>query len=170
MGKIHKRIRGLWRNQTGVTAIEFAIVAPLIFIVIFLSLEVAVMLIADSTLDRAASRVVRQAKVLEIDETGFKGNDCHEWVMDIMEDTLSIWADGRNLHADAKIYKPGEDNSFKDINDPDYKDKIVCDMGNAGDMVVFRLGFDRPGITGLISLMGLDFFRFERTVIVQNEP
>ena len=128
------------------------------------------MLIADATLDRAASRVVRQAKVLELDDVTLGEEDCHKWVMNILEDTLSIWADGRNLHADAKIYKPGADNSFKDINDPDYKDKIVCSLGNAGDMVVFRLGFDRPGLTGLISLMGLDFFRFERTVIVQNEP
>ncbi|WP_323011636.1 TadE/TadG family type IV pilus assembly protein [Castellaniella sp.] len=170
MNRIRISARRLWRNQKGVTALEFAIVAPLIFIVIFLSLEVAVMLIADATLDRAASRVVRQAKVLELNEVKLEDDDCRQWVMNIMEDALSIWTDAKNLHADAKVYKPGIDNSFKDINDPDYKDKIICDLGNAGDMVVFRLGFERPGLTGLISLMGLDFFRFERTVIVQNEP
>lgn len=169
MGKILKHFRLLRSDQKGVTALEFAIVAPLVFIVIFLSLEVAVMLIADATLDRAASRIVRQAKVMETDAALGK-EDCHRWVMGILEDTLSIWADGTNLHADSEIYKPGESSSFEDVNDPSYQDKIVCDLGNAGDMVVFRLGFDRPGLTGLISLMGLESLHFERTVIVQNEP
>ncbi|MFA5663715.1 TadE/TadG family type IV pilus assembly protein [Castellaniella sp.] len=169
MHTLKARCRRAGRCQKGAAALEFAIVAPLVFIVIFLSLEMAFMLVADATLDRAASRIARESKIMERDE-GFGTQDCHDMVMGILEDTLSIWGDRRGLYADAKLYKPGEDNSFKSKDDPDYKDKIVCDLGNAGDMVVFRVGFERPGMTGLISLMGLDVLQFERTVIIQNEP
>ncbi|MFA7439223.1 TadE/TadG family type IV pilus assembly protein [Castellaniella sp.] len=169
MRTVIQRLKHLRNRQRGATALEFAIVAPLVFVVIFLSLEIAFMLVADATLDQAASRIARHSKVVERDDS-FQEQQCHDMVMGILEDTLSVWSDRRGLYAEAKLYKPGEDNSFKNKDDPDYRDKIVCDLGNAGDMVVFRLGFERPGLTGLISLMGLRVLQFERTVIIQNEP
>ncbi|WP_345795715.1 TadE family protein [Castellaniella sp. MT123] len=144
------------------TALEYALVAPLFFLVLFMGIEVIFMLLADSTLDTAASRITRMGKIGQ-----FQGQDCHNKVMDQLRNELSIWADTTNLHADAKIYKPGENNSFQAL-DQNYTP--VCDTGDRGDMVIFRLGFDKPGLTGVIHYLGLDVFRFERIVVIQNEP
>jgi hypothetical protein len=137
-------------------------VAPLFFIVFFLLIEVVFMLMADATLDAAASRVARMGKI------GIVG-DCRTAVINTLEDTLSIWANKRNLHADVKVYHPGEGFDFGDIDDQAHY-VPECDAGARGEMVVYRLGFDQPGLTGLISLLGLDFFRYERIVVIQNEP
>lgn len=158
------RLRALRARQQGVAAIEFAIVAPLVFMVIFLSIEMAIMLIADASLDRAASQIVREGKLGRLQE------NCHDRVIEILDDNLSIWGDRNNLHADVQVYHPGQDNTFKSIDDEDYADHIVCDSGNAGDIMIFRVGYDRPGLTGFLSLLGRDFWRFERIVMVQNEP
>lgn len=149
------------RSQQGVTALEYALVAPLFFTVLFLSIEITFMLLADATLDRAASRVARMGKI------GIEG-DCKTAVMGELNDTLSFWADKTRVYADATIYTPGVDPSFGDIDDEDYTP--VCNAGGQGDMVVYRLGFEKPGLTGLISLLGLQVLKFERIVIIQNEP
>lgn len=162
MEPARRRVHELWRHQRGVTALEYALVAPLFFLVLFMSIEVTFMLLADSTLDTAASRITRMGKIGQ-----FQGQDCHEKVMRELTDTLSIWADTTNVYADAKIYKPGEDNSFEAL-DQNYTP--VCNTGDRGDMVIFRLGFDKPGLTGLIRYLGLSVFRFERIVVIQNEP
>ena len=163
MATLRRRLRAFRGDQRGVTALEYALVAPLFFIVLFIGLEVTFMLLADATLDSATSRIGRMGKI-----GMFQGADCHEKVMTELEDVVGFWADTTNLHADAKIYKPGESIEFEDIDDEDYEPE--CDVGDRGDMVVFRLGFDKPGLTGVISFLGMDFFRYERFVVIHNEP
>lgn len=162
MAFTRRRVRDLWRQQRGVTALEYALVAPLFFLALFMAIEVTFMLLADSTLDTAASKITRMGKIGQ-----FQGQDCHDKVMDQLREGLSIWANTSNLHADAKIYRPGEDNAFDEL-DEHYEP--VCNTGDRGDMVIFRLGFDKPGMTGVFHAFGLDFFRFERIVVIQNEP
>lgn len=163
MNRIGQRLRGLRHDQRGVTALEYALVAPLFFIALFMSIEVTFMLLADATLDSAANRITRLGKIGE-----FQGEDCHAKVMAQLDDTVSFWADTNNLHADVNVYKPDEDSDFDDVDDPDYQ--AQCNAGERGDMVVFRLGFDKPGLTGIMHMMGADFIRYERTVVIFNEP
>lgn len=163
MNRIGQRLRDLRRNQRGVTALEYALVAPLFFIALFMSIEVTFMLLADATLDTAANRITRLGKIGE-----FQGADCHAKVMTELQNTVSFWANTDKLHADVNVYKPGEDSNFGDIDDPDYQ--AQCDAGQRGDMVVFRIGFDKPGLTGVMQMLGADFIRYERTVVIFNEP
>ncbi|PWC17690.1 TadE/TadG family type IV pilus assembly protein [Brenneria corticis] len=153
----------LWRrDQRGVSALEYALVAPLLFAVVFIAVEVAFIMLADAHLDIAANRVARMGRI------GIDG-DCRQAVRGVMRSTLSTWIGSESeMYADAKIYTPGGDNRFGDLNDEHYQP--VCDAGERGDMVIYRLAFDRPGLTGFIAWLGDDPMRFERVILIQNEP
>ncbi|HEY9279806.1 MAG TPA: hypothetical protein VIP51_07010, partial [Eoetvoesiella sp.] len=85
------------------------------------------------------------------------------------EDSVRMWVyDSGQLRVDARVYSPGGDNSAPDVDDPDYVP--VCNTGDRGDMIIYRLGFDRPGFSGVMGWLGIQLLRFERTVIIQNEP
>lgn len=162
MSSVRKRWSRLRRNQRGVTALEYALAAPLLFAVIFVAIEVAFIMLADAHLDVAANRVARMGRI------GISG-ECQQVVNKVMTDTLSGWiSSDSKVYAEAKVYTPGGDNSFGDAYDDSYEP--VCDSGGQGSMVIYRLGFDRPGLTGFISWLGLSRVRFERVVLIQNEP
>lgn len=156
------RLRSLGSDQKGVSALEYALVAPLLFAVNFVSIEVTVMLFADSALETASRQVTRIGKL------GVPENmDCESAVRQELERHLSRWVSSpADLRIDVKIYEPGM--PFDDVDDESYVP--VCDAGGRGDMVVYRMGFDRPGLTGFITWLGIDMIRFERIVIIQNEP
>ncbi|MEE3651085.1 MULTISPECIES: TadE/TadG family type IV pilus assembly protein [unclassified Brenneria] len=154
--------RLLRRNPRGVSALEFALVAPLLFAVVFIAVEVAFIMLADAHLDIAANRVARMGRI------GIEG-DCRQAVRGVMKNTLSTWVSSEKaIYVDARIYTPGEDNQFSDLNDENYQP--VCDAGKRGDMVIYRLGFDRPGLTGFLFWLGYNRMRFERVILIQNEP
>lgn len=161
-GSFWQRLRRLRADQGGVTALEYAIIAPLLFGIIFVAIEVTIILFADASLETAAHRVTRIGK-LGVPE----GMDCETAVRKELERNLSRWVSSlADLRIDVKLYEPGM--PFGDVDDPNYEP--VCDAGERGDMVVYRMGFDRPGITGFISWLGIDMMRFERIVLIQNEP
>lgn len=160
--RIWPQVRRLVRADHGAAALEYALVAPLLFAVLFVAIETTVMLFADASLETAANRVTRIGK-LGVPE----GMNCETAVRKELERTLSYWVSSpADLRIDVKLYEPGM--PFGDVDDEDYVP--VCDAGERGDMVVYRLGFDRPGLTGFIAWLGVDMLRFERIVLIQNEP
>jgi hypothetical protein len=148
----------------GVTALEFALVAPLVIVVIFFSLEMGIIMWADSALEAAAARVSR------IGQLGVPADmTCEDAVRGTFESRMSSWVYNKNdLHVDATIYRPGASNELPDFDDDGYVP--VCNTGGRGDMIIYRLGFDRPGFTGIMSWLGIPVLRFERTIVIQNEP
>lgn len=148
----------------GVSALEFALVAPLVILVVFFSLEVGIMMWADASLETTAMQVSR------IGQLGVpEGKTCEQEVRGMLEQKMGRWVyDPSSLRVDVRIYTPGEDISLPDPDDEDYQP--VCDTGSRGDMVIYRLSFDRPGFTGVMAMLGTSVFRIERTVIIQNEP
>jgi len=159
---IGRCFRQLRRNQRGVTALEFAIVAPLFFLFLFLGIEVIFSLLADATLESAAARITRMGKI-----GTFMDQNCQSAVKDELQQTLRIWVNRQDVHVNAKIFKPGEAVSFED---EDGKYDPACNTGDRGDMVVFRLGFNRPVLTGALGVVGIHLLRYERIVVIQNEP
>jgi len=155
-----------WRRRLarGVSALEFALVSPLVIFVLFFSLEMGFDMWVDSTLESAASKVSRLGQ-LGIPE----GTDCDTEVRRIFADNMFGWvASPDDLQVDVRIYTPGAGNTPPNIDDPDYKP--VCDAGGRGDIVIYRLGFDKPSFTGMLGALGLNVMRYQRAVIIQNEP
>ncbi|MDN5844253.1 MAG: pilus assembly protein [Alcaligenaceae bacterium] len=149
------RVRWLSR---GVAALEFAIVSPLVILVIFFSLEIGIALWADATLEVAASRVSR------LGQLGVEG-DCTTEVRKVLEDTMGPWVTSMDeLKIDVRLYHPGEPAEDVDWSAP------VCNAGDRGDMVIYHIAFDRPSFTGILSWLDIPLLEFRRTVLIQNEP
>jgi len=159
-----RRPGGPFRSTRGASALEFALVAPIAILVLFFSLEMGIVMWADSSLEAAATRIAR------IGQLGVPaGQTCEQAVRGIFEERMGSWvADTSRLRIDVKLYSPGGNNSLPDVDDPDYVP--VCDAGSRGDIVIYRLGFDRPGFSGIMAWLGIQLLRFQRTVIIQNEP
>lgn len=146
------------RLNRGVAALEFAIVSPLVIVVIFLSLEIGIALWADATLEVAATRVSR------LGQLGVEG-DCTTAVREVLEDTMKPWVTSTDdLKIDVRLYHPGEPPEDIDLGEP------VCDAGDRGDMVIYHIAFDRPSFTGILGWMDLPLLEYRRTVLIQNEP
>jgi Flp pilus assembly pilin Flp len=155
---------GLLRDRRGASALEYALVAPLLFAVVFVAIEVTVILFADAVLEGTANRVTRIGR-LGVPE----GSTCEGAVRRTLEDNLDGWVvDSTDLRLDVRVYTPGQGIRFDDVDDEDYTP--ICDAGERGDIVMYRLGLDRPGLTGMLSWLGIDIVRLERTVVIQNEP
>lgn len=158
------RPRRFLKDQRGASALEFALVAPLLFAVLFVAIEVIVIQFADATLEATANRVTRIGKI-GVPE----GQTCDQAVREEVERSLSPWARGGDVRLDVKLYEPGSSgNWFDDIDDEGYEP--ICNAGDRGDIVMYRLGFDHPRLTGILSWIGIDIVRLERSVIIQNEP
>lgn len=159
-----RRGRRLARAQRGASALEFALVAPLLFAVLFVSIEVTVILFADAVLEGTANRVTRIGR-LGVPE----GSTCEDTVRRAVDDGMGGWVvDSTDLRLDVRVYSPGQGVRFDDVDEEDYTP--ICDAGERGDIVMYRLGLDRPGLTGMLSWLGIDIVRLERTVVIQNEP
>jgi Flp pilus assembly protein TadG len=156
--------RGRRLLARGVTALEFAMVAPLAVLVLFFSLEMGIVSWVDASLEVTASRVSR------IGQLGVpEGTDCTTAVRKVFEEGVGMWVSTESdLRVYVNTYSPGASNDLPDVNDPAYVP--VCNAGTRGDMVIYRLGFKRPGFSGIMGWLGIQVLRFERTVIIQNEP
>lgn len=156
--------RSLCRNQKGSTAVEFALVAPILFAVLFVAIELIVMMFADATLEATANRVTRIGKIGVPEHM-----DCTTAVRSEVERSLAPWARGGRIYLDVQIYEPGADeNWFQDIDEEGYEP--ICDAGDRGEIVMYRMGFEQPRLTGILSWLGIDLVRLERFVMIQNEP
>ncbi len=156
--------RSLRTNQRGTTAVEFALVAPILFAILFVAIEVIVMLFADATLEATANRVTRIGKIGVPEHM-----DCTTAVESQVRESLAPWARGGRIYLDVQIYEPGADsNWFQDIDEEGYEP--ICDAGDRGEIVMYRMGFEQPRLTGILSWLGIDLVRLERFVMIQNEP
>lgn len=156
--------RSLRKNQRGATAVEFALIAPILFAILFVAIEVIVMLFADATLEATANRVTRIGKIGVPEHM-----DCTDAVKSQVHDALAPWARGGHIYLDVQIYEPGaDDNWFQDIDEEGYEP--ICDAGDRGEIVMYRMGFEQPKLTGILSWLGIDLVRLERFVMIQNEP
>lgn len=149
-----------FKRNEGVAALEFALVAPLFFLVLLLGLELGLMAMADAALDRTTTQISRMGRI------GLTEADCLAVIHREMVEGLSPWADQSRLYIDVQIYEP--DVVFSDVNDPNYQPS--CEAGGPGALMVYRLGFEQAGFVGVFGLLGWKFFNYQRTVVIQNEP
>jgi|SRR5690606_37545799 len=129
-----------------------------------MAIEVTVVLFADAVLENASNRITRIGKI-GIPE----GQDCDSTVRAAFKDAVSSWAvSPLDMRLDVQVYKAGEGVRFGNVDDEDYSP--ICDAGERGEIVMYRLMLDRPGLTGILGWIGKDFVRLERIVAIQNEP
>jgi Flp pilus assembly protein TadG len=137
-----RRFRRFRRNRDGSAAVEFALVAPLFFALLFAIIETGLVFFAGQALETATQEVARlvltgQAQKIGYTQQQFKGEVCKRLT------TLFDCSGG--VHVDVESFS-----SFSSITPPDVIDDgnfVPTDQynpGNACDVVVVRLFYQWP--------------------------
>ena len=95
------------RNRRGSTAVEFALVAPLFFCMLFAILETAIVFFASQVLENATQEtarliLTRQAQDAGMNETAFKTNLC-----DRIKVMFNCFGNLANITVDVQSFAPG---------------------------------------------------------------
>ena len=183
----HLPLRWLWRSTRGATAVEFALVLPVLLLTTVGTIEMAIVLFIGSSMEAA----VMEASRFGI--TGGEGEDMtrEERVLEIVDEGTYGLLDMTRVDLDTLVY-----DSFEDIGKPEpftdgngngvwdagetYSDvngnaQWDPDMGAAGlggpdAIVVYRLTYDWGVVTPMIREIVGGSVRHVSSVAVRNEP
>ena len=77
--------RHLWRDRSGASAVEFAMVAPLFFAIMFSCFEAGWIMVQETMLDRAVDLVVREIRIapdgLNFDQATIRSKICKKTIV-----------------------------------------------------------------------------------------
>ena len=148
----------LCRDGSGVSAIEFAIAAPFVFVFVLGTVELAVDMIIDATVQMAAQTASRVGLTTTNPTTGTRAQQAQQIVSNI----LSGWTGLPNTTLTVTELNYG---TYNGIGTPAY----TTGPGSLGDVVSYKITLTTPGISGIPQLVGIPLLTFQRNYIVQNE-
>lgn len=177
------------RNDDGITALEFTLVAPVLLLLMFGTIEFSLIMFVTATIESATSNASRLGK------TGYTeiGISQQDMIFNMIKDRTSALINTDNLEITAKSYSAfneiGESEPFNDQNgngtydtgepfdDINHNAQWDADMAQAGlgganDIVLYTVHYDWHVITPLISSLITDdgTFPITASVVVKNEP
>lgn len=183
---LRRAFRLFWREQKGISALEFALLLPCTLLMVFGSIELGLLVMTDAAVEMAVRSASRFG--ITYNETGQSRS---QQITQFVNDSLAMWVgQGGSLEVSEKVYSSyanvGQPEPFTDLNnnnrwDPgepftDVNQNGVWDAdqglssdGGSGDIVVYQITLKRPGYTGILRMIGLTDFTFLRTILVQNE-
>jgi Flp pilus assembly protein TadG len=153
-GSFRKLLRRFRRDRRGITAVEFALVAPVFFVLLFAIIETALVFFAGQVLEtitQDSGRLVLtgQAQGGSLSQTEFKAAVCaHK--LNFMFNCNGVYVDVRSYAQAGEVKIPnqiGPGRTF--INDMKY-----C-PGRDGDFVVVRLFYEWPVI--IIKMLNIGY-------------
>ena len=166
---VWRRFRG---NGRGSAAVEFALIAPVFFALLFAIIEISIMFFASQVLetvtqDSARMILTGQAQTGGFTKTQFQNYVCSQ--VPALFNCANIYVDVESYPAFSSIViNPQIDSSGNFINNMQYN------PGGPGDTVVVRLFYQWPlYVTGLgfnISNMSGNTRLLSATAAFQNEP
>ncbi|HEV7835536.1 MAG TPA: TadE/TadG family type IV pilus assembly protein [Caballeronia sp.] len=151
-------LSALRRDSSGVSAIEFAIAAPFLFIFVLGTVELAVDMMIDATVQVAAQSASRVGLTTTNPASGTRAAQAQQIVKNIMSGwtgmprtTLTITELGYSTYNDV-----GSGSS-------------TAGLGSLGDVVSYNITLTTPGISGIPKMVGMPMLTFQRNYLVQNE-
>jgi Flp pilus assembly protein TadG len=138
----------LARDERGSAAVEFAIIAPLFFFLMFVIAETALIFIAEQVMDNAVFETARLIRTGQVDNSGMSQTEFKDEVCartDFYLDVKSYATFG-----DMQMNKPTK-------ADETFETPTVFDFGEPNDIVVVRAYYQWPTnkIFGTLSLKNL---------------
>lgn len=145
------------RREDGSVAVEFAIIAPVFFFLMFVIAETALVFIAEQVMDNAVfetGRLIRtgQVQAANMTDADFKNEVCGR---------MSIFVDcsGADFYLDVKSYNTFDSMSLDQPVDDDneFGDPGAFNFGSASEIVVVRAYYQWPtnAVFGSLSLKNL---------------
>jgi Flp pilus assembly protein TadG len=172
---LRKALRRFRRNRRGSAAVEFALVAPVFFALLFAILETGIMFFADQyletvTQDSARMILTGQAQNLNYDLAHFKTNVVCPRIIALFDCANGIFVDVKSYPTFSNVTL----NSQIDANGNFDSSTLQYTPGGSGSIVVVRLFYQWPlFVTGLgynISNLTGSKRLLVATAAFQNEP
>jgi Flp pilus assembly protein TadG len=156
------RRRGVTRalaDDSGATAIEFALLSPVVFFLVLGTVELALDMIVDASVQIAAETASRTGLTTTVPTTGTRAQQAQNIVMGILGGWQNI---GGTVTITTVDY-----GSYINVGTTTYS----AGMGAYGDVVSYQITVTLPnGFTGLPKYFGVSLpLTFQRNYIVQNE-
>ncbi|MEA3115055.1 MAG: hypothetical protein QOG58_4854 [Caballeronia sp.] len=148
----------LRRDSGGVSAIEFAIAAPFVFIFVLGTLELAVDMMIDATVQIAAQSASRVGLTTTNPASGTRATQAQQIVKNIM----SGWT---GMPRTTLTITELDYSTYNDVSSGNY----TAGLGSLGDVVSYNITLTTPGISGIPQMVGIPLLTFQRNYIVQNE-
>jgi len=171
-------LRRFRRNRRGSAAVEFALVAPVFFALLFAIIETALVFFAGQVLETIAQDSARMILTGQAQSDGYALADFKKNV--VCTPFANVLFDCTNgIYIDVKSYPPGSFASVTINNQIDSSNNFVSNNlqyspGGRGDIVVVRLFYQWPlFVTGLgynIANLSGSKRLLAATVAFQNEP
>ena len=165
----------LWsRDQRGIAAVEFALIAAPFFFLIFGLLEICVIFIMSAVLEHGINEAARGIRTGQMQEGGFGEVAFKNAVCSELFDLLDC---GDKLRFDVKTFSDFSSTEAVTPIDEDGElddSEFDFDPGNANDIVVVRVFYEWDLITPILSapLANMSNGRrlLQSTVAFRNEP
>lgn len=154
--KLRTALRAVSRADDGAAAVEFAMVAVPFFLLLFGTIELALVFLLATSLENATDMAARQVRTGEMQTAGgataatFKTLVCQNlgWLQG--DCSSNLYVDVRTFASFSSVASPGPITSSggKTTFNPS---KLTFVLGNPGDIVVVRTYYTWPLITPLVS-------------------
>jgi Flp pilus assembly protein TadG len=145
-------------DNRGVTAIEFAICAPIVFIFVIATVELSADMMLDSMLQAVTQSAARAGLTNVTPASGTRA----DYAKSIITKGLSGW-----------LSLPNTTLSITETSYSSYgamsTSSGTAGLGGWGDAVAYQVTVTTPGLTGLPKFFGFSPMTFSRNFIVQNE-
>jgi Flp pilus assembly protein TadG len=169
-------LRRFRRNHQGSAALEFALVAPVFFALLFAIIETAIMFFASQLLETYTQEAARLILTGQAQNSNY--NDQADFLSNFQKNVCSnTLFNCKNISIDVKNYSSfGSITITSQINASDNFDSSTLSYcpGNAGSIVVVRLFYQWPlFVTGLgynIANLTGNQRLLQATAVFQNEP
>lgn len=136
---IRRRLRAFPREQRGVAAVEFALIATPFFALLFGIIQVAMLFFVSTVLEHAAQEAARDIRTGEIQKGAGEAQ-----FRDVACDTLGMLLSCDDLYYDVRVYDDfASANPSSPIQDEEYDpDEFKFEAGGEDDIVVVRLFYE----------------------------
>jgi Flp pilus assembly protein TadG len=149
--------RNFRRDQAGSTIVEFAIVAPIFFFLMFVIAEAALVFIAEQVMDNAVFETARLIRTGQVQNSEMSKEDFREEVCDRM--SIFVDCESADFYLDVRSYPTfGDMELGKPVDDDEnFDDEGDYAFGEANDIVVVRAFYQWPTnpIFGSLSLKNM---------------
>jgi Flp pilus assembly protein TadG len=140
-------LRSARRDQRGSTAVEFAIIAPVFFFLMFVIAETALVFIAEQVMDNAVFETARLIRTGQVQSGGMSKADFEEEVCNRM--SVFVDCSGADFYLDVKAFETFDSLTAAMSDTPtneedEFEDSPAFDFGEAGEIVMVRAYYQWP--------------------------
>jgi Flp pilus assembly protein TadG len=145
------------RDQRGVSSIEFAILSPVLFIILLGTFEIALNMMVDASVQLAAQAASRAGLTTVTPASETRAQEAQQIAMSY----LGAWTKiGGTVTISTTAYS-----TFSNVGTT----TSTAGMGGLGDVVMYNISVTMKSFTGIPALLGMNTMTYQRNYLVQNE-